>query len=115
MSFAVEYKKDKDNYFNTKITDRKKELGYLTPKKAKELSIKCHECVYMEAFTPYSQRCSLISYSDKRVASVSLLGGCNLATKDNFQEKLLQKYPFIEYEKITIRDIREFKEQKKGK
>lgn len=111
LTAALGYKKDKEDCFKHKITARKKELGYLAPKKAEALSVKCHECVYMEAFTPYSQRCSLVSYSDKRIASVSLFGGCNLGTKNNFQEALLNKYPFIEYENITVNDIREFKQK----
>lgn len=108
LNAALGYKKDKEDCFKYKITARKKELGYLTPKKATLLKVKCFQCVYMEAFTPYSQRCSLISYSDRRIASVSLEGGCKLATKDNFESELLTKYPFIEYENITISDIREY-------
>lgn len=109
---ASSYMDDKQKYFNSLISARKREIGYLTPKKAKDTKIKCEQCVYMEAFTPYLQRCQLISFDDKRSASVSLYGSCSLVSKDNFDQELIKKLVIIQYENIKAYDVINWKRAK---
>ncbi len=101
----LDYIRFKQDFFKAKIKARKKELGYLTPAKNKSSNI-CGKCRYMEAFSPYMNRCCLISFDDARIASVNLEGVCNEFMTGNVSRSipLMEKYNNIEYDELDKRE-----------
>ena len=100
------YSEFKKTYFKELIKARKKELGYLTPVKNKSEE-NCDGCVYMEAFSPYMNRCILISFGDERFCSVNLMSRCNKHTTYSHSRdtRLIDKYDLIEYDKMDKRTL----------
>lgn len=90
--------------FNSSLAKkRKKELGYIQPSK-NNTKRKCEDCIFFEAFGPYTFRCGLISYEFERWASINWKGVCKEHKKYNepHEDKSIyfKKYPMVEDIKV---------------
>ncbi|KAB7891360.1 hypothetical protein [Poseidonibacter ostreae] len=105
------YKEDKEKAFKALISQRKKDLGYLTPQKNSSSNI-CDECYFMESFSPSCHRCDLISYDyEYRITSINIYGVCDSFSKQS-DENISEKYPKINYEDMGFNDVKKYIENK---
>lgn len=110
----LNYSDFKKDHFAKKIKARKKDVGYLTPSKNKTGN-KCNDCAYLESFSPYMHRCTLISLDvDNKCVSININGCCNEFVNIDTtgrDSKTMEIYNNIEYDEMNKREaIEAFRE-----
>lgn len=85
--------------FNKLVKHRKQMLNYTSPKNNKTGN-KCDQCLYLESFSPYMHRCTLISYGEERVCSVNIFAVCDQFNDKGREKAIYEKFESIEFDKM---------------